>query len=367
MKSCEPYRGHMSAAADPPTRPSAEQDDELPYYAEFIAQALSRINHTRIAPETMLDLVTSHDPPTLRPGTLRPYVDMAGAVEYSDLLDRAVKMLLYTPEVIVWGPEELLDAHGLEAALDVVPALVAVWDLVEDGSLIVREMGRPLGGPAGRLDTPEVYEPLGFSASELDHWLDQATAIEMWPGKITPWFLTERQRQVAADVIQQASVTADHRVLAVSKLAALELPALSMHASDLIAVRRNSDAFGEWRQQLQAALSQVELLPDNDQWQREARAIIADAMTVYTERVRAETARSTALSKAVIGMKQMALAGIGGAVGEVLGGSGALVGLGSAGATALVAGIAEWAKAQRDAAPQRAALGLSMIFDDRPT
>jgi hypothetical protein len=148
----------------------------------------------------------------------------------------------------------------------------------------------------------------------------------------------------------------------------LELPALKMHVPDVVAVRQDSEAFAEWRQRLGAALSQVELLPEGDGWQQEARAIIADELTPYTERVWAEVSRSTALSKAVVGMKQMAISGIGGAVGEIVGGpTGAIAGLGGAGLATLVAGMSEWVKARRDAAPQRAVLQLSMVFDDRPS
>jgi hypothetical protein len=139
-----------------------------------------------------------------------------------------------------------------------------------------------------------------------------------------------------------------------------------LHTQDLVAVRRNSETFAEWRQQLGAALFQVELLPESDEWQRDARAIIADELTPYTERVRAETSKSTALSASVIGMKQLAISGIGGAVGGMAGGStGALGGLGGAGLATLISGMSDWVKARREAAPKRAVLQLAMVFDDR--
>ncbi|MGD9959337.1 hypothetical protein [Nocardioides sp.] len=339
-----------------------------------VAAALERTNSAKITPEAVLDAIALYEPPPLKRGTLRPYVDLADGGEYADVLDRAVKMLLYAPEVIVWGPVELLEAGGLDEALNVIPALVDVWDLIADGSLLLRELDRPLGRPASfgnpdslRLDTPEVYEPLGFTDRELNHWIDQVTVLEQWPGCTTPWFLNERQSLVAVDLMKRASVLADRRALQVPKLAALELPALKMHVPDVVAVRRSSEAFAEWRQRLGVALSQVELLPEGDGWQLQARAIIADELTPYTERVRAEASRSTALSKAVVGMKEMAISGIGGAVGEIIGGpTGAIAGLGGAGLATLVAGMSDWVKARRDAAPKRAVLQLSMIFDDRP-
>lgn len=355
-----------------PTRSGAPDDHPL---ESAIAEALARTNKAEIAPEAVLDAIALHDPPPLNPGTLRPYVHLTGASEYADILERAAKMLLYTPEVIVWGPVELLEAGGLDEALNIIPALLDVWELIEDGSLVLRELDRPLGREASfgnphslRLDTLEVYEPLGFTDRELDHWIEQVTALELWPGSISPWFLNERQSRVAADLIQRASVVADRRALQIPKLAALELPALRMHLPDVVAVRRSSDAFAEWRQQLAAALSQVELLPETDGWQREARSIIADELTQYTERVRSEASRSTALSNAVVGMKQMAISGIGGAVGELIGGpTGAAAGLAGAGLATLVAGMSDWVKARREAAPKRAVLQLSLMFDDRST
>lgn len=340
-----------------------------------ITAALARTNAAKVTAEAVLDAISLYEPPPLKRGTLRPYVNLADGGEYADVLDRAVNLLLYAPEVIVWGPVELLEAGGLDEALNVIPALANAWDLIADGSLILREMGRPLGRPASfgnpdslRLDTPEIYEPLGFTDRELNHWIDQVTVLEMWQGATTPWFLNERQSLVAVGLMQQASVAADRRALQVPKLAALELPDLKMHVHDVVAVRRSSDAFAEWRQRLGEALGQVELLPEGDGWQQEARAIIADELTPYTERVRAEASRSTALSKAVVGMKEMAITGIGGAVGGIADGpSGAIAGLGGAGLVALAAGMSDWVKARRDAVPKRAVLQLSMIFDDGPT
>lgn len=352
---------------------SDEPDDHS--LESIVTAALARTKPTNIAPETLIEAITLYEPPPLQRGTLRPYVAVGDASEYADVLDRAVKMLLYTPEVIVWGPLETLDAGGLDEALSVVPALVRVWDLIADESLILRELDRPLGVPASfgnpsslQLDTPETYEPLGFTDRELNHWLDQITVLELWPGSTTPWFLNERQSLIAADLMQRASFAADRRALQVPKLAALELPELKMHVDDVVAVRRNSDAFAEWRQQLGAALSQVELLPEGDGWQHEARAIIEDELTPYTERVRAEAAKSTALSKSVVGMREIAIAGIGSAVGGVVGDpTAAIAGLGGAGLATLVAGMSEWVTARRDAGPKRAVLQLSMIFDDGPT
>ena len=135
----------------------------------------------------------------------------------------------------------------------------------------------------------------GFTEAESEHWEHQLMAMEHWLHGITPWFLTGRQFEAAQTLIHRVDAgTTDRRVLQLPKLAALELPSLELRSEDLVAVRRNSDAFAEWRQHLGAALSQVELLPDNDAWQREARAIIADELVPYAGRVRVQRRHTAA-------------------------------------------------------------------------
>jgi hypothetical protein len=208
---------------------------------------------------------------------------------------------------------------------------------------------------------------LGLTDEEFEHFAYQAMALDYWDGRTSPWLLTNEQTQVAESLFQLAATGGvDRRVLQMPKLAALDLPTLRLHTADLVAVRRNSDTFDEWRQHLGSALAQVELLPESDAWQRDARAIIADQLAPYAARVRAETEKSTALSASVVGMKELTLAGIGSAVGAMADGTtGALAGLGSAAAMALVGNLSDWVKGRRAAAPNRAVLQLAMLFDDR--
>ena len=360
-------------------------DDELdgdpcewpyPGLAKALAQPLAQTNASNVTAEEIVDEVTSSEPPRLNPGRMRPYVplNLAQTVKYAEVLERALKLLLYAPEVVTASPWFSFDPEHMNETNETVKSLVSVWDLVTDGSLFLREMPHPLGQYASygnpsslRLDTPEVVEQFGFTPDEEDHWVDQAVALELWPRRTTPWFITEHQTRIMEDLVQEATHGIDRRALQLPKLAALELPSLELHTPDLIAVRRSSDTFAAWRQQLGTALSQVELLPDSDAWQREARAIIADELTPYTERLLSETSKSSALSSAVTGMKQLAVAGIGGAVGGLAGGSttGALAGLSGVGAATLISGMSDWLKAQREAAPKRALLQLAMVFDDR--
>lgn len=352
-----------------------------PEFEEAIAHALSTINASRFTPKALADAIAAgYNPPLVDPGRLRPYIPptdpRTGSWEFTDVIGRALNLLLYAHEVIIDDPaywmgfESGMRASEIDAdeTTRVVSSLVGVWDLVEDGSLHMGDMNiHPMwDSPLGR---DEAFA-LGFTEADFDHWGYQQMALEHWPGGTSPWFLSEQQSRSAENLLKWAGVVgADRRVLQVPKLAALELPSLRLHTQDLVAVRRSSDTFGEWREHLGAALSQVELLPESDRWQRDAHAIIVDELTPYAERVRVETKRSSALSASVIGMKQLAVAGIGTAVGGMAGGPAAatLAGLGGAGLATLVSGMSDWVKARREAGPNRAVLQLAMVFDDRAT
>nr|WP_246289731.1 hypothetical protein [Nocardioides marinus] len=234
-------------------------------------------------------------------------------------------------------------------------------------------MPHPLGQYASygnpdslRLDTPEVVDQFAFTDRERDHWLDQAVAMELWPQRTTPWFISGRQASAMDSLLQSAGRSVDGRGVHLPALAALKLPSMALRTPELIAVRRSSDTFAEWRQQLRTALEQVQLLPESETWQSDARAVIADELTPYTERLRGETSRSSALSASVTGMKQLVITGLGGAVGGLAGGStaGALAGVGGVAAGTFISGLSDWVRVHRAAAPQRAVLKLAVVFDD---
>lgn len=348
-------------------------------FEAIIEDVLSTINASRFTPEALTEVISAgYTPPLVGPGRLRPYVPAAdlrtGSWEFADVLRRALNLLLFAHEVIIDDPSfwmgfelgvPISSQVDMDESARVVGSLVEVWDLVEDGSLLMGDMNiHPMWDPpVGRDESVS----LGSTEAEFDHWGYQQMALEHWPGRTSPWFLSEQQSRWAENLLQGAGVNGtDRRVLQIPKLAALELPTLKLHTEDLVAVRRNSDTFGEWRQQLRRALSQVELLPDGDGWQRDAQAIIADELTPYAEKIRAETNRSGALSASVTGMKQLAIAGIGTAVGGLAGGSGgaALAGLGGVGLATIVSGMSDWVGARHKVVPNRAVLQLAMVFDD---
>ena len=163
-------------------RPENDLDDEDREFEAAIGESLSRINATtHLTPTALANAISSgYNPPLVSPGRLRPYVPHSdpwtGSSEFTDVLARAVNLLLLAHEVIIDDPGFWM---GFElgvgpAQIDVgetdriVRALVDVWDLVEDGSLHMGDMNiHPMwDAQLGR----EEASGLGFTEEDFDHW-----------------------------------------------------------------------------------------------------------------------------------------------------------------------------------------------------
>ena len=106
---------------------------------------------------------------------------------------------------------------------------------------------------------------------------------------------------------------------------------------------------------------------DTDVWQREAKAVIADELTPYADRLQREVSRSSVLSAGVKGMRTLAIAGVSGAAGTTMAGGDHMADLGALGGTAaasLLSGLSDLAKSRRRAVPTRAVLQLAMVFSE---
>ena len=74
-----------------------------------VAEALDSINSSRLEPRALVDAIAAgYNPSPLSPGQLRPYVPpvdpQTRSWEYADIVERALKLLLYAPEVIIDEP-----------------------------------------------------------------------------------------------------------------------------------------------------------------------------------------------------------------------------------------------------------------------
>ena len=207
------------------------------------------------------------DPPLLPPGQLRPLVRLKAPLSPAGL-PRVMRLLLLAPEVLLMsGVPDRED--GDEAEREMLRSMDAIRPLVESGSIVLTAMLMRAGEERRPYDGPVDYF----------HVAGQLRVLRWCPGAVTPVFRHEREREIAEEELGQVPLAApSRRALGLPKLAALELPILDLQLSDLVAARQNDEAFAEWRQQLGNALEQVELLPDRDGWQSEARGIIADEL-----------------------------------------------------------------------------------------
>lgn len=323
----------------------------------------------------LLGALIGISPPPLPAGALRPAVANEWDT-FGRLLPRATRLLTYAPEVVMEPPSPGLQPTA-ERVVRVAHELESVRGLVEVGALrfgswAATNAGRSPGAEKLLRSEHKHFNPQ-FSrvpgGSEFEHVYLQTEFYRVWRDRFTPYFQDDQQRGLFERYFGEAAVGVDRRVTQLSKLAQLDLPALNLPISTLVAVRRDDGVFAEWRKQLGDALAEVELLPASDVWQRDAKAIIADELAPYTDRLTREVKRSSALSAVATGTRTFAVAGIGSAVGAASMFNGdPKVGLGavagSAGAT-LIAGLSDWVKGRREARPNRAVLQLATVFDDR--
>jgi hypothetical protein len=156
----------------------------------------------------------------------------------------------------------------------------------------------------------------------------------------------------------------DVRPVALTKLAAMSVPTLSVSRRDLAIVRRSDEAFFELRQHLQQALEQIELISSADEtWPKSAREIVAAELPLVVAKVERSTKKSPALSAARTGTRNFGVAGLGAVAGAVAGGNlpSAAVGAGmSKGAEA----VGDYISALRRRRSDRALLQLALSFTE---
>ena len=87
---------------------------------------------------------------------------------------------------------------------------------------------------------------------------------------------------------------------------------LKLGIKDVAALRRNGDAFMDWRTELRRALSYTDQIPlAGEDWVAEARAQLQETLTPAANRLEADVKRSALLSAARVGSGAFALSGIG--------------------------------------------------------
>jgi hypothetical protein len=149
-----------------------------------------------------------------------------------------------------------------------------------------------------------------------------------------------------------------------AKLVALELPKFQHAIPDLVAIRRSSETFAEWRSALATAVARA-APGDEIETSRpaELRRDLAEQLAPFAERVNAETKRSSALAALRVGAKEFGLGAVASAVGFAAGGS-LHTAIATGGTANAIKAAAEF-KNRRVGASSEAALGrLAMLFFD---
>lgn len=331
-------------------------------------------------------------------GLLRPRVLQLSGHETDANLALGVSLLLYAHEVILDDPlrRALLQPNDRQDLTLGLQRVLALKDLDVAGLVHYEQSSRKFFSKsrhpsrahnAQRRDWPQVESLLGKgSVPGLDAYLDtlrlpEDEAEEMIqetvrtildtvnavdiiePTRWNPFARNTFEAAVLTAALGDAgSAQADRRQAALTKLASMGVPEMALSIADLVRVRESEEAFANWRESLQRALDQVELMPDTtSSWQKEAREVVAGELGPLVERLERATRRSPALSALGAGKKNFVLGGFGAISGaaitqDLMGGV-----VGAAVAAGLTMGDA-YVRALRDRRVDRASLQLALIF-----
>jgi len=156
----------------------------------------------------------------------------------------------------------------------------------------------------------------------------------------------------------------DGRRASMRTLLSLDLPDLYPELDNLIALRRSSDEFHNWRLALATALEQVEQFDEGvEQWNVEARKIVQAELEPMRRELEKSVNKSPALAALKTGATGMMVSGIGATTGFALGGS-LTSALASAAASKLAESVLAYVKNIGERRAGRAVLDLALFFDE---
>ncbi len=107
----------------------------------------------------------------------------------------------------------------------------------------------------------------------------------------------------------------DGRTSHLSTLARLSVPDFSAGAGALVRLREQSDSFAIWREHLAAALCYVDEIPESPDAIARAQAVLSNELDHSLSAVQKDLTKSPALSAIRAGVRRLAFAGVGSAVG----------------------------------------------------
>ncbi|WP_416264393.1 hypothetical protein ACNANV_00505 [Curtobacterium flaccumfaciens pv. flaccumfaciens] len=287
----------------------------------------------------------------LSPGELRPIVPLTGG-SISSRAQTLLELLLYAPTVVVpaddlrasWSDERPLNETARSDLRQQLEWLAVLRPFVESGAV---EFVRSHAGD----ELASLFD--GVGDERTNHRLrliDDMTISDWraggwnWPDKVTPDEIFGINRAVslllgtslvlaaeqkgqftALDKVGEIAMNRaiggrrveDGRVSILQRLGDFDLPRFA-EQPDLLYRLRGDDAFEEWRAALQSGLAVIGEIPDTPEGRKEAGGVLADVLQSKLFNVKKATTTSTVVTAAVRGSRNLAIGGIGAAIGTAL-------------------------------------------------
>lgn len=142
---------------------------------------------------------------------------------------------------------------------------------------------------------------------------------------------------------------------------------LDLSLSDVVALRRNSDAFYTWRSSLRTALADLDSLPNADDWRTVAKAQTLEILAPASTALNTEVKRSSAMARARQGAGTFSISGVGAASAGLLSGGAVAPALVSGATAGIVGSVAQYLRGRAQSRHGRALLAhYTAVVDALP-
>ena len=218
------------------------------------------------------------------------------------------------------------------------------------------------------LDNLHTASPIDAELLDLlaDAFLQDVTAyfsfVQVWPGNVNQLLRTEAEYAILQALLNRSVPRLDLREVALRRLTQLTVPEFRVDIDSLVAIRRNDDLFGDWREGLAQSLSNVgPIEPGDDEAAITASSVIFSEMQDYNRRIKDQVEQSPALRSIKKGTAKFGVATLAAGAGFLAGGN-ITTALASAGASQVMDSAMRYLAMRKDRAQGRAVEDLVMSF-----
>lgn len=308
------------------------------------------------------------DPPTIRPGTIRPHCAPTAANPLQ-VTAFAVSVMLFVDQAAVGAERFLVFGRSPDVLRHDFPHLIRMVadlrSLLEDGSLVVLPTLEPSRLMAEMHTLGRLWPQLDFDPTD-DHYLLASRSPRLMPALANAFrcILSDLATPLATDVWTREMKDAlyphqflDPRSGHASTLVNLAAPRFELPTRELVALRRDSGALADFRSSLARSLIDFAGLPDDPDVVTKTRLIVADRLAGDMAGVLREARRSAVIAAALGTARRIGFVGLGAASGAAMAAAlsapalGTAIGAASGSAVAIAESIREalGAKQRRDA------------------